>query len=156
MGSPASAQEQEIAVGGGFHWGVLPWATVPSTPTVDLRFTRWGTRWGVSGRLLTGFGGTAVNESTVYERSRPTYVQLLARFRRRSGVVFAIGGGLMGFDEQDQPHLGGESRFVWGGHLLAVEALAPWRVSDKLTLRVGVGAVVPVHVNPTIVLVWGR
>lgn len=80
-----------------------------------------GDRWGLSGRVLAGLGGTAVDEYSLDERYRPTYLQLLVRFRQSDGVTLAIGGGLWGFGERFE----GEDGFVWWGpHYLAVEALA--------------------------------
>lgn len=150
---PAAAQE--VAVGGGYHVGVTPgsdWITVPSAPTGDVRFTFWGGgRWGVTGRALAGLGGTTVDEHGVYERYRPTYLQVLARFRPTDSMILGIGGGLLGHGERFE----GGGSFDWHPHLLAVEALHSRTLTDRLSLRFGVSAVVPVHVHPTVLLAWG-
>lgn len=151
-GGPAAAQE--IAVGGGYHLGMTPsgdWITMPSVPTVDARVTRWDAgRWGVTGRVLAGLGSRAVDEPGVRERYRPTYLQLLARFRATDSLTVGIGGGLLGYGErfEDVSHYG------WHPHLLAAEVLVSRALTDRLSLRLGVGAVVPVHVHPVALLVW--
>lgn len=151
---PAAAQE--VAVGGGYHVGVTPggdWVAMPSAPTGDVRFTFWGGgRWGVTGRALAGLGGTPVDEHGVYERYRPTYLQVLARFRPTDSMILGIGGGLLGYGERFDD---GGSNFGWHPHLLAVEALHSRTLTDRLSLRLGVSAVVPVHVHPTVLLAWG-
>ena len=76
-------------------------------------------------------------------------------------MTAAIGGGAHGYGERSatgefrsalQPQ--GDSRFVRGGHILAVELLNSHELTDRLTLRVGAAAVVPIHINPTVLLVW--
>ena len=152
---PAAAQE--IAVGGGYHVGVTPgrdWIAMPSAPTGDVRFTLWGGgRWGVTGRALAGLGGVTVYEDGMYEYEfyRPTYLQVLAQFRATDSVILGVGGGLWGYGERFD---GGGSRYGWHPHLLAVEALHSRTLTDRLSLRFGVGAVVPIHVHPTVLLAW--
>lgn len=151
VGSPALAQPAvEIELGGGYHYAIDlggDWFTIPSAPAVDFRATRWGTgRWGVTGRALLGIGGVRRGNAGA-ERRFPGYLQVLARYRAADGVHFGIGGGLITWVEED----GG---LGVGGHLLGAECLASRRLTDRLSLRVGVSAVVPISVTPTALLAW--
>ena len=150
-GSPALAQPAvELELGGGYHYAFDlggDWFTIPSAPTVDFRATRWGTgRWGVAGRALLGIGGVLRGHAGD-ERRFPSYFQILARYRAEDGVHFGIGGGLISWVEED-------GQLGFGAHLLGVEVLASRRLTDRLTLRYGVSAVVPLHVNPTVLFAW--
>ena len=134
----AAGGQVEVAMGGGFHAGlrVGDIEQPASLPTLDARAVGWlGDRWGVAGRLLAGIG-----EPTYEEQPRPTYIQVLAQFRsKRTETIewrFGFGGGLMRWKE------------VWGPHLLAVETFVAARLTDRVGLRVGASAVVPISVHP--------
>ena len=109
-----------------------------------MRATAWSNdRWGVSMRGLVGVGCSD-------ERCQPTYMQILLRYRSsdrgEAACTWGIGGGLDGWFDDD----GG----TFGVHLLAVEALGSKALTDRLSLRAGVSAVVPVHVHPVVMLAW--
>ena len=78
---------------------------------------------------------------------RPTYLQLLARFRATDSVILGVGGGLWGYGKRFDD--GGS--YGWHPHLLARHSRT---LTDRLSLRLGVGAVPPVHVHPTVLLAW--
>ena len=148
------ADEAEFEFGGGYHYGFdlgSDWYGVPSTPTVDVRITRWTSdRWGMSVRGLVGLGGLLRGHAGA-ERRHPTYAQVLIRYRRGSrdglGLHLGIGGGMWGAVDEDG--------FAFGYHILGVEALASKRLNDRLSIRGGVSTVVPLHVHPTVLLAWG-
>ena len=66
-------------------------------------------------------------------------------------MILGVGGGLWGYGERFD---GGGSRYGWHPHFLAVEALHSRTLMDRLSLRLGVGAVPPIHVHPTVLLAW--
>ena len=148
------ADEAEFEFGGGYHYGFdlgSDWYGVPSTPTVDVRITRWTSdRWGMSVRGLVGLGGVLRGHAGA-ERRHPTYAQVLIRYRRGSrdglGLHLGIGGGMWGAVDEDG--------FAFSFHILAVEALASKRLTERLSIRGGVSTVVPLHVHPTLLLAWG-
>ena len=149
-GGPALAQPGvELELGGSYHYAIDlggDWFTFPSTPAVDFRATKWGEgRWGVAGRAMLGLGGLLVGEYSGYRR-RPSYFQILARYRAEDGVHFGIGGGLIAFEE--------DGRIGFGMHLLGAEALVSRRLTDRLSIRFGASAVVPISVNPIVLLAW--
>ena len=128
-GRPALAQPgAELEIGGGYHAAFDLGGdlfTVPSTPTVDARATAWvSDRWGIAARRLLGLGGVLRGHAGV-ERRRPTYFQVLE-----------------------------DGFFDYSYHLLGVEALASKTLTDRLSIRGGVSLVVPIHVNPTVLLAW--
>ena len=128
------------------------WFTVPSAPTVDVRATRWGSdRWGVAARGLIGLGGVLRGTTWDIERRRPTYFQVLVRYRAvgsgRSGLHVGIGGGLWG-DIQDD-------HFDFGPHFLGLEALRSRALTERLSIRFGASVVIPLHIHPTVLLAWG-
>ncbi len=138
-----------IAVGGGYHVGVTPgsdWIAIPSAPTGDVRFHLLGRPVGRYGPGARRLGGTAVDEHGVHERHRPTYLQLLARFRATDSVILGVGGGLWGYGER----FDGGSSYGWHPHLLAVEALHARRTRpaaqatalEVLTVAAALGAAV--------------
>ena len=154
-GAPALAQPGvELELGGSYHYAIDlggDWYTFPSTPAVDFRATRWGEgRWGVAGRAMLGLGGLLVDEFGTADRRRarrrPSYFQVLARYRAEGGVHFGIGGGLVAWEEN--------GRIAFGMHLLGAEALVSRRLTDRLGIRFGVSAAVPVSVNPIVLLAW--
>lgn len=157
-GRPALAQPStELEIGGGYHAAFdlgSDWFTVPSTPTVDARVTAWGgsDRWGVAARALVGLGGVLRGHAGV-ERRRPTYIQVLVRYRSvgpgGTGLHVGIGGGLLGWTTEDGSH-------EYGLHLLGLEALATKSLTERFSIRFGASLVVPVHVHPTVVLAWGH
>ena len=118
-GYPALAQPgAELEIGGGYHAALdlgSDWFTVPSTPTVDVRATSWvSDRWGVAARGLIGLGGVLRGTTWDVERRRPTYFQILVRYRavgsERNGLHVGIGGGLWGYIQDDH--------FEFGPHFL--------------------------------------
>ena len=150
-GGPALAQPGvELELGGSYHYAIDlggDWFTFPSTPAVDFRATRWGEgRWGVAGRAMLGLGGVLVAEFSGGDRRRPSYFQILARYRAENGVHFGIGGGLMAWEQ--------DGRIGFGAHLLGAEALVSRRLTDRLSIRFGASAVVPISVNPIVLLAW--
>ena len=144
----------ELEIGGGYHAAFDlggDWFTVPSTPTVDVRATAWTSdRWGIAARGLLGLGGVLRGHAGV-ERRRPTYLQVLVRYRSvgpgGTGLHVGLGGGLWGWTTEDGSH-------DYGLHLLGLEALASKTLTDRLSIRGGVSLVVPLHVNPTVLLAW--
>jgi len=152
-GGPALAQpDAELEIGGGYHRAFDlggDWFTVPSTPTVDVRATRWTSeRWGLSLRGMVGLGGSLRGHAT--ERRHPSYYQVLLRYRRvgadGTGMHVSFGGGLVGWLEDDG--------FGATIHLLGIEALVSKAVTDRISIRGGVGVVVPFHVHPVVLLAW--
>ena len=134
----AAAGQTEVAVGGGFHAGIRVGdiEQPASLPVVDARATRWlNDRWGMAGRLLVGLGEPADDE-----RFRPTYIQALVQFRasRTERVTWhaGFGGGLIQWRE------------TWGPHFLALETFISAKLAERVSLRVGVSAVVPISVHP--------
>lgn len=155
-GRPALAQPgAELEIGGGYHAALDlggDWFTVPSTPTVDVRATRWvGDRWGVAARGLIGLGGVLRGTTSDIERRRPTYFQILVRYRAvgsgRSGLHVGIGGGLWGYIQDDH--------FDFGPHFLGLEALGSRALTERLSIRFGASVVIPLHIHPTVLLAWG-
>ena len=153
---PALAQPgAEVEVGGGYHAAFDlggDWFTVPSTPTVDARATAWvSDRWGIAARGLLGLGGVLRGHAGV-ERRRPTYFQVLVRYRSvgpgGSGLHVGLGGGLWGWTTEDGSH-----EYVL--HLLGLEALASKSLTERLSIRFGASLVLPLHVHPTVLLAWG-
>ena len=61
-------------------------------------------------------------------------------------VHFGIGGGLIAWEE--------DGRIGFGMHLLGAEALVSRRLTDRLSIRFGASAVVPISVNPIVLLAW--
>ncbi len=153
-GSAFAQPAAEVEFGGGYHYALdlgSDWFTVPSSATIDTRVTVWtGDRWGVGGRGLFGLGGLLQGHAGI-ERSRPTYVQLMFRYRRINpegvGFIVGIGGGLMGWYD--------EFGFDAGAHLLNVEVLGSKALTERLSFRAGVSMAVPIHVHPTVLLAWG-
>ena len=154
-GGPALAQPGvELELGGSYHYAIDlggDWYTFPSTPAVDFRATRWGEgRWGVAGRAMLGLGGVLVDEfgaaARRRERRRPSYFQILARYRVEDGVHFGIGGGLIAWEQH--------GRIRFGMHLLGAEALVSRRLTDRLSIRCGASVVVPISVSPVVLLAW--
>ncbi len=156
-GRPALAQPSaELEIGGGYHAAFnlgADWFTVPSTPTVDARVTAWdgNDRWGVAARGLVGLGGVLRGHAGV-ERRRPTYFEVLVRYRSvgsgGTGLHVGIGGGLLAWTTEDGSH-----EYVL--HLPSLEALASKSLTDRLSIRFGASLVVPLHVHPTVLLAWG-
>ena len=155
-GRPALAQPgAELEIGSGYHAALdlgSDWFTVPSTPTVDVRATRWvSDRWGVAARGLIGLGGVLRGTTWDIERRRPTYFQILVRYRAvgsgRSGLHVGIGGGLWGYIQNDD--------FDFGPHLLGLEALGSRALTKRLSVRFGASVVIPLHIHPTVLLAWG-
>lgn len=153
---PALAQPgAELEVGGGYHAAFDlggDWFTVPSTPTVDARATAWiSDRWGIAARGLLGLGGVLRGHAGI-ERRRPTYFQVLVRYRSvgpgGSGLHVGLGGGLWGWTTEDGSH-----EYVL--HLLGLEALASKSLTERLSIRFGASLVLPLHVHPTVLLAWG-
>ena len=153
--SPALAQSgAELEIGGGYHAALdlgSDWFTVPSTLTVDVRATSWvSDRWGVAARGLLGLGGVLRGTTWDIERRRPSYFQILVRYRAfgsgRSGLHVGIGGGLWGYIQDDH--------FDFGPHFLGLEALASRALTERLSIRFGASAVVPLSVNPVVLLAW--
>ena len=95
---------------------------------------------------MVGLGGLLADEFT--ERRRPSYFQILARWRADDGVHWGIGGGLITWFEN--------GRFGGAGHVLAGEALVSKRLTDRFTIRFGASTVVPISVNPVVVLAWDQ
>lgn len=169
--SPADGTE--IAVGGGLHVSpdIGDLSRFPTVPTVNVRVTRWlDGRWGISGNVIAGEGGGgraldrgAHDPTGTYYRD-PAYIQFLVRYRMRmrrlSGeeagrLYLGIGVGAVGVSERGGGPSGQVSWVrVWGGHLLNMEVLGSWALTDRLSLRVGVGAVPPFLVHPVGLLAW--
>ena len=157
-GGPALAQSGvEIELGGSYHyaWVGGDWFTFPSTGAAEFRYTRWGSgRWGVMGRAMVGIGGALLPRYAPAPgfgdgiRSWPSYFQILARWRADDGVHWGIGGGLTTWVE--------DGRVRFGAHTVAGEALVSRRLNERFTLRFGASTVVPVSVNPVVVLAWDR
>ena len=155
-GYPALAQPgAELEIGGGYHAALdlgSDWFTVPSTPTVDVRATSWvSDRWGVAARGLIGLGGVLRGTTWDVERRRPTYFQILVRYRavgsERNGLHVGIGGGLWGYIQDDH--------FEFGPHFLGLEALGSRALTERLSIRFGASVVIPLHIHPTVLLAWG-
>lgn len=154
---PAVAQPgAELEIGGGYHAALdlldADSFTVPSTPTIDARVTAWGSdRWGVAARGLVGLGGVLRGHAGV-ERRRPTYFQVLVRYRSvgpgGTGLHVGIGGGVLGWTTED-----GSQEYV--PYLLGLEALASKSLTERLSIRFGASLVLPLHVHPTVLLAWG-
>lgn len=43
----------------------------------------------------------------------------------------------------------------FGGHVLATEALVSRRLTDRISIRFGASAIVPISVTSTTVIAWG-
>lgn len=164
-------------MGGGFHISpdIGDLSQLPSVPTVNLRVTRWlSDRWGVTGNVIAGVGsGGRELDRSVHEARPPSadpayrdpaYLQFLVRYRMRmrrfSGaeagrLYFGIGGGAIGVRERSS-RLGDEVTWTrsWGRHFLNVEVLGSWVLTDRFSLRAGVGAVPPFLVHPAALLAW--
>ena len=151
LAQPADELEPgaELELGGSYHYAIDlggDWFTFPSTPTVEFRYTRWGSgRWGVTGRAMVGLGGLLADDHG-NERRRPSYFQILAKWRADDGVHWGIGGGLITVSEN--------GRLLVGGPGLAAEALVSKRLTDRFGIRFGVSTVVPISVNPVVVLAF--
>ena len=164
-GRPAPAQPAtEIEVGEGFHIRVGPRDLIklPSVPTADVRVTRWlDDRWGVSGRAMVGLGGSVLPESGRYiERSYPIYIQVLVRRRfpvgKTGALLVGFGAGANSYyaSSVDSTARAKGGRRTWWYHLLALEALGSWALTDRLDVRVGASALVAFHVHPVALLAW--
>lgn len=163
-GAPATAQSgAEIEIGGGFHAALdlgSDWIALPSVPTVDARVTRWfNDRWGVAGRALVGFGSNRPDESGIRGHRHPSYFQALVRYRasktEKTALHVGFGGGLIAFgdtfpDAEGRP----VDDFTWGVHFLALEALVARKLTDRLGIRYGATAVVPLHVHAVVLAAW--
>lgn len=164
-GSSAPAQPvTEIEVGAGFHIRASPrdFKKIPSVPTADARVTRWlDDRWGVSGRAMVGLGGSVLPESGRHiERSYPIHIQVIVRRRFPVGDTGAL---LVGFAAGAQSYYASAvdgtasaqgRRRKWWYHLLGLEALGSWALTERLDVRVGASAVVTLHVHPVALLAW--
>ena len=174
----STADRAEFTVGGGFHVGpdIADLSRLPAVPTVNVRVTRWlNDRWGITGNVIAGVGrGGRELDREVHDRldfKDPTYIQFLIRYRMRmrrlSGdeaghLYFGIGAGAVGVSERANSLVGGTvenaARVLWvrtwGWHLLNLEVLWSWTLTDSLSLRVGVGAVPPLLVHPVGLLAW--
>lgn len=163
VGRPAPAQPgMEIEIGGGFHAAIDlgdDWIALPSVPTADVRATRWvNDRWGVAGRVLAGFG-SGPGEFAVGERHHPVYVQIIGRYRaartEKTALHIGFGGGVAGFGETERDGADHPVRsFTWAPHFLALEALVSRTLTDRLGIRYGATAVVPLHVHPVVLVAW--
>lgn len=88
---------------------------------------------------MVGLGGLLADDHG-NERRRPGYFQVLARYRAGDDVHFGIGGGLIAWEE--------DGRIGFGIHLLGAEALVSRRLTDRLSIRFGASAVVPILGEP--------
>lgn len=161
-GGPALAQPidelepgVELELGGSYHYARAggDWRTFPSTGAAEFRYTRWGSRrWGIMGRAMVGIGGELPPKYPIAPefgdriRSWPSYFQVMARWRADDSVHLAVGGGLITWAE--------DGRIRFGVHVIAAEALASKRLTDRFTLRFGASAVLPFSVNPVVVLAF--
>lgn len=161
-----AAQEREFAVGGGYHLGVPSWLALPSTPTVDARYTRWGSgRWGFTTRVMVGLSGSPGRRAR-HRRALPSDLRAAARAvpgvglgdrrHRRRAVGRRRAERAHGREVPVHLPTGPRRRepLHLGGHILAVELLNSHELTDRLTLRVGAAAVLPMNINPTVLLVW--
>ena len=161
-GSPAAAQPaNEVVVGGGFHAGfeLGDFVSMSSVPSVDARIVRWtGEKWGVAGRVMVGLGAGRPDEPGIVERRYPTYYQIHLRYRTQEpgggSSHFGFGGGVMTFSETLDRGDGPREEFHLWLHLLAVEALRWIPLGERLNLKIGVTALLPVHVQPVALLAW--
>ena len=47
-----------------------------------------------------------------------------------------------------------DGRFDYGFHLLGLEALGSRALTERLSIRFGASAVIPLHIHPTVLLAW--
>ena len=105
----------------------------------------------VHDRLAAQAARAGVSEPVYFKD--PTYIQFLIRYRMRmrrlSGeeaghLYFGIGAGAVGVSERTSSPAGltpeNAAPWVraWGRHLLNLEVLGSWALTDRLSLRVGV------------------
>lgn len=160
-GHPVAAQSGvEIAVGAAYHRWIPPHPgtpdVYPSVPAVDVRVTRWGERWGVTGRFLAGIGSARVDPVTV--RDRLTYIQVLARYRvdvGRSKLLLGFGGTVVGVRERLRLPDWHEDFYGWDGlYIYTGEALLSVPLASRLSIRGGVMAAWPHSIQLVILLAW--
>ena len=111
---------------------------------------------GVHDRLAAQAERAGISEPVYFKD--PTYIQFLIRYRMRmrrlSGeeaghLYFGIGAGAVGVSEHTSSPAGLTPKNAalwvraWGRHLLNLEVLGSWALTERLSLRVGVGAVPP-------------
>ena len=162
--STSSVPSVEFAFGGGSHANpdVPDFVMLPSGPSINVRLTRWfHNHWGVTGgvtRGLTGGGDTKSRVSGADPFTPLTHVQVLVRGRiattpcGRGQLFVGFGPGAI-WVNRVYPH-----PFLWEReflpHLLNLELSGGFYLTDRLSLRVGVGLVPPFLVHPVGLLAW--
>ena len=151
--TPAEAQQPgvEVELGGGFHVPISQWIDsglieLPDGPVVNVGVVRWGEKWGVSARVLAGFGGAVrVDDGPVVgghyqgRYAHPTYIQLLVRYRTEQGVFLGVGGGVDG---------------IFGPNIGTFEVLKSISLTERASIRVGVTTLFPLQITPVALLAW--
>ena len=90
------------------------------------------------------------------------YFEVLLRYRTQepdgASTQFGIGGGVITFSQtRDLGHGDGrtrEERHLWP-NVVAVQALRSIPLSDRLNVKFGMTALLPVHVQPVVLFAWG-